>query len=115
MLPPEVRKRLFDTSQSCGLLQTFVAGKTYEDYLGDALLRSADERQFEIIGEAVRGIIQIQPALAGSITNTRRIIAFRNRLIHAYASVADEVVWGVLEQDLPRLVREVKKLMEESS
>ena len=80
---------------------------------GDPLLRSAVERQFEIIGEAVRRIVQIQPELAERISSTRRIIAFRNRLIHAYASVADEVVWGVLDQDLPRLVQEVRSLLEE--
>ena len=51
--------------------------------------------------------------MAERITHTRRIIAFRNRPIHAYATVSDEVVWGVLEEDLPRLKREVCELLEE--
>ena len=87
--------------------------KTYEDYAEDALLRSAVERQFEIIGEALRRATQLMPGLAGRITHTRRIIAFRNRLIHAYASVADGVVWGVVEDDLARLTREVQQLLDE--
>ncbi|MGD0015190.1 MAG: HepT-like ribonuclease domain-containing protein [Bryobacteraceae bacterium] len=113
MLPPEVRKFLFDIAQACQLLTEFVSGKTYEDYRVDALVRSAVERQFEIIGEALRAAVQSSPELAGRITHASRIIAFRNRLIHAYASVADEVVWGVLEADLPRLTREVRELLGE--
>jgi len=45
---------------------------------------------------------------------TGRIIASRNRLIHTYASVADEVVWGVLETKLPVLRREVEGLLAEA-
>jgi len=115
MLPLEARKYLFDITEAAGLLQQFVAGKKWEDYEGDALLRSTVERQFEIIGEALRRVVQLQPDLAGRISNTRRIIAFRNRLIHAYASVANEVVWGVLEQDLPHLIQEARDLLEEQT
>ena len=79
----------------------------------DGLLRSAVERQFEIVGEALRRAIQVEPSLTERITGTRRIIAFRNRLIHAYASVADEVVWGVIEGGLPVLMREVDDLLVE--
>jgi uncharacterized protein with HEPN domain len=71
------------------------------------------ERQFEIIGEALRRALQSQPELATRISDRGRIIAFRNRLTHAYASVADEVVWGVIEEYLPRLFREVRAILEE--
>jgi uncharacterized protein with HEPN domain len=47
------------------------------------------------------------------ISDTSRIIAFRNRLIHTYASIADDVVWGVLEANLPTLEREVEALLRE--
>ena len=113
MLPLEVRKFLYDISQACQVLDGFVTGKTYANYRTDPLLRSAVERQFEVIGEALRRAVELQPGVAERITHTRRIIAFRNRLIHAYATVSDEVVWGVLEGDLPRLTREVRELLEE--
>jgi uncharacterized protein with HEPN domain len=115
MQPRSLRKFLFDISEACRALTEFVSGKTYGDYCGDALLRSAVERQFEIVGEALRGAVQLRPELTGRITHAARIIAFRNRLIHAYASIADEVVWGVIEADLPRLVREVQELLEEQA
>ena len=50
--------------------------------------------------------------LAGSISNSSRIIAFRNRLIHGYAGVLSDVVWGILETHLPTLRNEVTRLLE---
>ena len=41
--------------------------------------------------------------MAERIKDYRRIIAFRNILIHAYATVDDRIVWGVVEGDLPAL------------
>jgi uncharacterized protein with HEPN domain len=109
----EVRKYLFDIAQACDLLAQFTSGKTLADYASDPMLRSAVERQFEIIGEALNHALRFDPTLADEISDTSRIIAFRNRLIHAYASVADEVVWGVLETNLPPLRREVAALLHE--
>jgi len=51
MLPLEVRKYLFDIAQACDLLTQFTGGKTFTDYSADALLRSAVERQFEVVGK----------------------------------------------------------------
>jgi uncharacterized protein with HEPN domain len=77
------------------------------------MLRSAVERQFEIIGEAVGQALRLDSSLSSRITNTGRIIAFRNRLIHGYASIADEIIWGILEANLPTLQKEVATLMRE--
>jgi uncharacterized protein with HEPN domain len=66
----------------------------------------------KIIGEALNQAIQYDPSVAELISNTSRIISFRNRLIHGYATISDHVVWGVLETNLPVLNREVKALLE---
>ncbi len=100
-------------AEACGLIESFVAGKSFDDYAADALLRSGVERQFEILGEALSRLLQIAPELSNRISDTRRIISFRNRLIHGYASVADEIVWGVIEANLEKLKDEVKLLLEE--
>jgi uncharacterized protein with HEPN domain len=114
MLPLEARKLLFDMQQACELLQQFVAGKSLDAYRDEALLRSAVERQFEIIGEALNQALRVAPELAQRISDHRRIIAFRNRLIHGYAAIADDVVWGVLEQSLPQLRAEVDELLKDA-
>ena len=77
------------------------------------MLRSAVERQFEIIGEALVQALRLDLSLSSRISNTGRIIAFRNRLIHGYASIADEIVWGILEANLNTIHKEVAALMRE--
>jgi uncharacterized protein with HEPN domain len=115
MLPHETKKYFFDIAESCDLIAQFTAGKTLADYQSDPLLRSGVERQFEIIGEALSQAIRHDPTVAELISNTSRIISFRNRLIHGYATVADTVVWGVLETNLPVLTREVKAFLEKEN
>jgi len=110
----EVLKCLFDIAEACEALTEFIAGKSREDYLADRMLRSAVERQFMIIGEALRQALDLDPALANTITETRRIISFRNRLVHGYSLTDHDIVWGILEKDLPTLRREVTSLLEEA-
>ena len=109
----EIQKYLFDINEACELLVRFTAGKTLSDYSADPMLRSAVERQFEIIGEALAQLLRLNPNLHSRISDSGRIIAFRNRLIHGYSSVADDVVWGILEANLPSLREEVAALMKE--
>ena len=112
MLPHETKKYFFDIAEACGLIAQFTAGKTFADYQNDPLLRSGVERQFEIVGEALCQAIRHDPRVAELISNSSRIISFRNRLIHGYSTISDNVVWGVLETNLPMLTREVKDFLE---
>jgi uncharacterized protein with HEPN domain len=107
----EARKYLEDIRQATARIQEFVGARTSDVYETDALLRSAVERQFEIIGEAINQLNRTEPAVASKISNHRRIIAFRNILIHGYASIDDRVVWDVIQKDLPVLEQEVRALL----
>jgi uncharacterized protein with HEPN domain len=109
----DIQKYLFDINQACELLLQFTAGKTFSDYSTDPMLRSAVERQFEIIGEALVQALRLDPSVSSRISNSGRIIAFRNRLIHGYSSIADEIVWGILQANLSSLQKEVATLMRE--
>jgi len=75
------------------------------------MLRSAVERQFEIIGEALNNLSKVDQELAASIPDLRRIVAFRNILIHGYASVDDELVWQVLTGKRPQLEEHLRQLL----
>jgi uncharacterized protein with HEPN domain len=113
-MPRDRRAYLWDVLHAVNFVETFTAGKTLQEYSADAMLRSAVERQLEIIGEALGQAIRHFPELENSLTSCRQIIAFRNRLIHGYALVSDAVVWGVIETDLPVLKREAESLFNES-
>ncbi|MXY79223.1 MAG: DUF86 domain-containing protein [Chloroflexi bacterium] len=111
----EARKYLYDMQCAAGLLRDFTRGKTLADYEDDAMLRSAVERQFEIIGEAMANLARVDEAAAKSISQYARIIAFRNVLIHGYADVDDRLVWDVTWTYLPTLSRQVDALLEEAA
>lgn len=110
---PESRTFLYDIREAARLIQEFSSAKTYADYEGDAMLRAAVEREFTIIGEAMAQLASSDPAIASRITAFRRIIAFRNVLIHGYTVVDSQIVWEVSQHDLPPLVREVETLLAE--
>ncbi|MDK2988972.1 MAG: hypothetical protein PWR16_501 [Methanoculleus sp.] len=110
----EGRKYLYDVAEAADYIAQFTAGRTYEEYRNNPMLRSAVERQFEIIGEALNQLLRREPDLQERISDASLIIAFRNRLIHGYATVSDEVVWGVVEGYLPVLSGEVRSLLREN-
>ncbi len=92
----EIKKYLYDIQYAIGLLREFTGDKMFADYERDTMMRSAVERQFEIIGEAMAQLAKLDSALASRISKYQRIIAFRNVLIHGYADVDNRLVWDVI-------------------
>ncbi len=107
----EALKYLYDVRTAAQRIQKFTKDKRLSDYQADDLLRSAVERQFEIIGEALNQLRRRDSATAEKIAGCQQAIAFRNILIHGYTEIDDEVVWRVLQDDLPALHRDVAALM----
>lgn len=108
------RAYLWDVREAAAAILEFMAGKTFEDYTNDRMLRSAVERQFEIIGEALNQLCKIEPQWADRIPDVPQIIAFRNVLIHGYASVNDLTVWRTIDESLPTLYEIVSGLLDEA-
>jgi uncharacterized protein with HEPN domain len=115
MTGAEFAKYLWDAHTAAERITRFTVGRTFDDYLADDMLRAAVERQFEIIGEAFAGLRRVDPGLAAGIPDLAQVIAFRNVLIHAYATVDDRLVWDVVEQELPGLRTAIAKLLAEGS
>jgi len=110
---PESRKFLYDMRTAGRLVLEFTRGRTFADYRSDALLRSAVERQFEIIGEALSQLSKIDRESAELIPERREIISFRNILIHSYTQIDETLVWGVVESSLPRVLRTLDSILGE--
>jgi len=63
----------------------------------------------EIIGEAIKRILVKNSNI--ELTNARKIVDARNRIIHGYDTISDDVIWGIIIKHLPKLKTEVKELM----
>jgi uncharacterized protein with HEPN domain len=113
-MPPDVAMLLQDAVTAARIIQQFVLSKGFDDYLSDHMLRSAVERQFTILGEALVQASKLDQTIIGKITSFRQIAGFRNILVHAYAIVSDKTVWGIIEADLTVLIAELEGLISAS-
>ncbi len=86
--------------------------KVFTDYQKDLRTKRAVERNVETIGEAMNRILKLDETIA--ITSSRKLVDVRNRIIHGYDSVSDDVIWGIVIKHLPILKREVNDLLNEN-
>lgn len=107
----DLRAYLHDIAEACAAIEQGIAGRTFEQYRADRLVRSSMERELGIIGEAMNHALRLDPHLAKHITHARRIVDFRNVVIHGYHSLVDEVVWAILNEDVPQLLREIREII----
>ncbi|MFV1967078.1 MAG: DUF86 domain-containing protein [Pirellulaceae bacterium] len=108
----ETKKCLEDIRQAAELILQFTAGKSFVEYDGDIFLRSAVERQFEIVGEALNRLAKIDSSFKEILPDTPRIISFRNILIHGYDVVDNHVVWDVIQYNLTPLHEKVAAMLD---
>ncbi len=103
----EDKKYLSDILQAIVLIEQFTNNTaTFNDYLLDFKTQSAVERQLGIIGEAANKFIKLSPN--NVLENSKSIIGFRNRIIHAYDAVDPSIIWVILKKHLPLLKSEVE-------
>lgn len=89
----KAKKLLFDIVTALNNIDDYIGPKKdYEVYDSNAMLQDAVERNIEIIGEAVNRLLQIVPDI--EITNSRRIVDARNKIIHGYDEIENVQIWG---------------------
>lgn len=107
------RAFLWDAADAAAAAADFIAGRTRDEYLADRMLRSAVERQFDVVGEALNRLSRVAPDLAARIADLPRAVAFRNLLIHGYATVGDATVLRTVNEELPVLAGHVAARLRE--
>jgi len=107
----EIKKYLYDIKDSIYSIEDYLGEKRdFKLYQSDKMLRRAIEREFEIIGEAMSRILKIDKDFP--ISSKRQIISMRNRVIHGYDKIDDEIIWGTIIRHLPKLKNEIEKYLD---
>lgn len=111
-MPPEKQNDAFlwDMLDAAQAIQRFVEARSFQDYVADRMLRSAVERNVEIIGEAAGGVSSEFQAEHADIP-WRAIIAQRHVIAHEYGEIDDERLWAVATQFIPELIDKLKPLV----
>jgi uncharacterized protein with HEPN domain len=104
---------LTDVFESGNAILEFVKGLSFEEFAMDRKTRSAVIREFEIIGEAV-GKLPDDLKQAYPDVEWQDIKDFRNLLIHEYFGVDWEIVWKIVQEDLPGLISNVVKMLRQA-
>jgi uncharacterized protein with HEPN domain len=106
----EIKKFLFDISESILSIENYLGGnRDFKLYKANKMLRRAVEREFEIIGEAMNRIEKLDSSI--EISSKKLIINMRNRVIHGYDKIDDEIIWGTIIRHLPILKIEVENFL----
>lgn len=109
----DIKAWLFDMLSAIMEIESFFIDrpKEFKKYQADIRTKRAIERNIEIIGEAMSRILNRDQTI--EITNSRKIVDVRNRIIHGYDSVSDDVIWGIIIRHLPVLQIEIEKMLNE--
>ena len=107
-----IKTWLFDILSAINEIEGFFSDrqKIFTEYQQDIRTKRAVERNIEIIGEAINRILKCDKNIV--ISNARKIVDARNRVIHGYDSISDETIWGIIVRHLPILKLEVQKMLE---
>ena len=103
-------KYLFDIQSAISLIESFTHDiASYEQYLNDMKTQSAVERQLAIIGEAVGKLLKEKNDFV--LNDAKKMIDFRNRLIHSYDNIDCSIVWVIIKRHIPLLKKRIENLM----
>ncbi|MBF9254278.1 DUF86 domain-containing protein [Pontibacter sp. 172403-2] len=102
----DIRLWLADIRRSITEIYEFLPEqRSFPLFQKDLKTRKAVERNLEIIGEALNRILRVRPDI--NITNARRIVNTRNRIIHGYDTVSEDIIWTIVVKELPKLEKEI--------
>ncbi len=109
----DIKTWLYDILQSINEIDSYFDKKSriFEEYVSDIKTKRAIERDLEIIGEAANRIFKKDRDF--KLDNVEKIIGTRNRIIHGYDKISDDLIWSIVINHLPKLKNEVTRLLDE--
>lgn len=107
----DVRSSLDDAAVACARITEVLLGRELAEYSGDWRLRAIVERQFVILGEALLNAARLDRDVEVMIGEFRRIIDFRNIVVHGYDNLNDETVWEIAREKVPLLTAQLSIIL----
>jgi len=90
---------------------SYTEGMSQSEFLSDSRTYDATLRNIELIGEAARHIpTSVREAYPH--INWRGIVGARNHVAHGYLGLDDDIIWDVIQSDLPELIPDLRSLLE---
>ena len=106
----EEKKLLLDIREAASSIDEHQEKRRiFSEYTANKTKRRAVERELEIIGEALNQLLKLNPNI--TISYTRQIVNLRNKVIHAYDTIDDTIIWKIVMVDVPILLTEVQALL----
>ena len=112
-MPKRLPKHLFDALAAVRLVREFSQGLSLEALASNVLVRSAIERQLEILGEACLRAVKVGPDIRQRLPEVAFAIGLRNKIIHGYDRIENAVVYDTLVHDLPAFEQRLAKELAE--
>ncbi len=112
-MPHDPVKLLHDIVDAAEFILQQIRGRSLREYEQTRLIRDAVERNFIIIGEALSRLKRIDQVMVQDLGDFPQMIAFRNIVVHGYEVIDDAIVWGIIQNEVPRLLSGARAMIDE--
>lgn len=109
----EMTRRLRDAIAACDAISDYTAGMDASAFELDSVVRDAVAYRFTVLGEALNRVVRIDESVGLTVPELRQIIGLRNRVVHEYDAIDDEILWDIVQSKLPDLRRHLLSLAED--
>ncbi|HPS91608.1 MAG TPA: DUF86 domain-containing protein [Methanothrix sp.] len=92
-------------------IEIYTEGVSHEEFINNRLIQDGVIRQLEVMGEASRNLSEDTRNEYPHIP-WRQMIGLRNRMIHAYFSVNLQIIWEIIQGDIPKLKKDITYVLE---
>lgn len=110
-MKPEATGRLLDALAACERILQFTAERPFGDFISDEYFQSAIYWQLAVLGEAFSIAEQVEPDIKEAFPEIRKIVGLRNRIIHGYDEIEDQIIWDTIQHDVPTLRRHLEVML----
>lgn len=114
-MPDKTPKLLSDILDAAEFILEQTHARSLSEYEANRVVSDAVERNFITIGEALSRLVRVNPNSAAALGAYPQIIGFRNVVVHQYDKLEAAIVWGIIQNELPRLVECTRKLLQAGS